>query len=177
VERQIAADLRVRDKTSLIGEKWLDFGTRSDFRYIVVARDPEAEALNQSDPTDHVLAAIASLLDHPESRSGPEKPVIEDMPVGPERSGAEGYCKFGPGPMPAIRFKWSVRREQGGEYYVDETIGEHSAPVITGPMSGDEAVKFVDDRESDVRQRFETLRNEMSGGTAARQLRNQSGEV
>jgi hypothetical protein len=133
--------------------------------------------LNQSDPTDHVLAAIASLLDHPESRSGLERPVTEDIPVGPERSGAEGYCKFGPGPMAAIRFKWSVRREDSGEYYVDETIGENSAPVITGPMSGDEAVKFVDDRESDARRRFETLRKEMSGGPVAQQVSHESGEL
>lgn len=133
--------------------------------------------MNQSDPTDHVLAAIASLLDHPESRNGSEKPVVEDIAVGSERSGAEGYCKVGPGPIAAIRFKWSVRRENSGEYYVDETIGEHSAPLITGPMSGDEAVKFVDDRESDVRRRFEMLRKEMSGGEIAQQLSNQSGEI
>jgi hypothetical protein len=79
--------------------------------------------------------------------------------------------------MAAIRFKWSVRRENSGEYYVDETIGEHSAPLITGPMSGDEAVRFVDDRESDVRQRFETLRREMSSGAAAQQVSNESGEI
>jgi hypothetical protein len=79
--------------------------------------------------------------------------------------------------MAAIRFKWSVRREDSGEYYVDETIGENSAPVITGPMSGDEAVKFVDDRESDARRRFETLRKEMSGGPAAQQVSHESGEL
>jgi hypothetical protein len=139
--------------------------------------DPEAEALNQSDPTDHVLAAIASLLYHPESRNGSGKPAVEDVAVGPERSGAEGYCKFGPGPMAAIRFKWSVRRENSGEYYVDETIGEHSAPLVTGPMSGDEAIRFVDDRESDVRRRFEMLRKEMSGGEIAQRVGDQSGDI
>jgi hypothetical protein len=138
---------------------------------------PEAEALHQSDPTDHVLAAIASLLDHPESRSGPEKPVVEDISAGPERSGAEGYFKFGPGPVAALRFKWSVRRESSGRYYVDETIGEHSAPLITGPMSGDEAIRFVDERESDLRGRFETLRKEMTGGAAAQQGNNDIGDI
>lgn len=133
--------------------------------------------MNQSDPTDHVLAAIASLLDHPESRTGSDKPVVEDISAGPERSGAEGYFKFGPGPIAAIRFKWSVRRENSGEYYVDETIGEHSAPLITGPMSGDEAVRFVDDRESDVRRRFETLRKEMSSSAAPQQISSESGET
>lgn len=124
--------------------------------------------MNQSDPTDHVLAAIASLLDQPESRSAPENPVPDDTPAGPERSGAEGYCKFGPGPIAAIRFKWSVRREPNGNCYVDETIGESSAPVIAGPMSEDEAIKFVDDRESNARLRFETIRREMRGGAGAR---------
>jgi hypothetical protein len=63
--------------------------------------------------------------------------------------------------MAAIRFKWTVRRASNGEYFVDETIGENSAPIVSGPMSGDAAVKLVDDRESAARQRFESLKNEM----------------
>jgi hypothetical protein len=69
--------------------------------------------------------------------------------------------------MAAIRFKWTVRRAENGEYYVDETIGENSAPVVSGPMSGEAAVAFVDDRESEARQRFEALKREMIGGGAA----------
>jgi hypothetical protein len=69
--------------------------------------------------------------------------------------------------MAAIRFKWTVRRAEDGEYYVDETIGENSAPVVSGPMSGDAAVTFVDDRESEARQRFEALKKEMIGRGAA----------
>ena len=37
--------------------------------------------------------------------------------------------------MAAIRFKWTVRREANDEYYVDETIGENSAPVVSGPLA------------------------------------------
>jgi hypothetical protein len=99
-------------------------------------------------------------------------------PIAPERSAADGYQRVGPGPMAAIRFKWTVRRADRGEYYVDETIGEHSAPVVTGPMSGDAAVKFVDDREADARQRFEALKSEMAGRAAATHLvRKDSGEM
>lgn len=36
---------------------------------------------------------------------------------------ANGYSKTGPGPMAALRFRWTVR-EDGGRYYVDETFGE-----------------------------------------------------
>ena len=74
---------------------------------------------------------------------------------------AEGYSKVGPGPMAAIRFKWTVRREANGEYYVDETIGENSAPVVSGPLTPDAAIRFVDDRASEARERFEQLRSEM----------------
>ena len=53
--------------------------------------------------------------------------------------------KFGPGPMAAIRFKWTVRREDNGEYYVDETIGENSTPIVSGPMTRDAAIRMVDE--------------------------------
>jgi hypothetical protein len=121
------------------------------------------QVLSQSDPTDHALAAIASILDHPEPHREPERPAVEDRPLAPERSAADGYQRVGPGPMATIRFKWTVRREANGEYYVDETIGENSTPIVSGPMSGDAAVKFADDCESAARQRFEQLKSEMIG--------------
>jgi hypothetical protein len=91
---------------------------------------------------------------------------------------ASGYSKVGPGPMAAIRFKWTVRQEANGEYYVDETIGESLAPIVAGPMSRDAAVKWVDDRESEAQRRFELLRSEMTGRAAAAGLaRNDNGEM
>jgi hypothetical protein len=121
--------------------------------------------LTQNDPTDHALATIASILDRPDPHShrGPERSAVEEKAVAPERIVADGYQKVGPGPMVAIRFKWTVRREHDGEYFVDETIGEHSTPIVSGPMSGDAAVRFVDDREREARQRFDALKNEMTG--------------
>ena len=67
--------------------------------------------MSKSDPTDHALAAIASILDQPESHREPEKPAVEEKPIAPELVEADGYQKVGPGPMAAIRFKWTVRRE------------------------------------------------------------------
>jgi len=134
--------------------------------------------LKQSDPTDHALAAIASILEQPEAHRGPDKSAVEGAHAAPERTRADGYSKIGPGPMPAIRFKWMVRRGDNGEYYVDETIGENSTPIITGPMSADAAIKFVDDRESEARRRFEALRSEMAGrGAAATLVRKDRGEI
>ena len=134
--------------------------------------------MNQSDPTDHALAAIASILDHPETHREPEKAAAEEKPAVPEVIEAEGYSKIGPGPMAAIRFKWTVRREDNDEYYVDETIGENSAPVVSGPLAPEEAIRLVDDRANEARQRFEQIRSEMTGRAAAANLvRKDSGEM
>jgi len=123
--------------------------------------------LSQSDPTDHALAAIASILDHPESRREAERSAVEDRPVSLVPEVADGYSKVGPGPMAAIRFKWTVRRADDETYYVDETIGENSVPAVSGPMSKDAAVRLVDDREYEARRRFEELKSEMAGRSAA----------
>jgi hypothetical protein len=147
--------------------------------------DPEAYILAQVDPTDHALATIASILDMPESRREPEKAAVTEqrpavpppIPTAPAPIEAHGYAKHGPGPMASIRFKWTVRL-QNGDYYVDETIGENSAPIASGPMSREAAIQMVDDRESDARRRFEQLKSEMTGrGAAANLVRKDSGEA
>jgi hypothetical protein len=134
--------------------------------------------LDQSDPTDHALAAIASILDHPEPNREPETATVEETPVAPEPAEVDGYSKTGPGPMAAIRFKWTVRHADNDEYYVDETIGENSTPISTGPLTKDAAISLVDDREREARRRFEQLRSEMTGRAAAANLvRKDSGEM
>ena len=91
---------------------------------------------------------------------------------------ADGYHKVGPGPMATIRFKWTVRREDNGDYYVDETIGENSTPIVSGPMARDAAIRFVDEREREARQQFEQLKSEMAGRSAAASLvRKDGGEM
>jgi hypothetical protein len=158
--------------------------------------------LTQIDPTDHALAAIASMMDQSESSHEPEATaspqenmpaqvlaeapappplppaLVEETPLAPAPTEADGYFKLGPGPMAAVRFKWTVRRDDDGHFHVDETIGGNSAPVVTGPMSAEDAVRMVDTRESESRQRFEQLRSEMTGRAAAAGLvRNDSGEA
>jgi hypothetical protein len=125
--------------------------------------------LSQSDPTDHALAAIASILDQPESIPIPdapppqEKPAVSSAPVE-----ADGYSKTGPGPLQAIRFKWTVRRDGNDDYFVDETIGENGRPISSGPMPKDAAIRFVDDRESEARRRFEGIKSEMATRSVSR---------
>jgi hypothetical protein len=124
--------------------------------------------LSENDPTDHALAAIASILDKPESLSFADAPAAAEKPAEkPEIESAapveaDGYSKMGPGPLQAIRFKWTVRCDDKGDYYVDETIGDNSAPISSGPMPKEAAVKFVDERENEARRRFEGIKREMA---------------
>lgn len=134
--------------------------------------------MTEGDPTDHALATIASILDQPAAPPEAARAAGGGTLEGPasQEAGVEGYSKSGPGPMEAIRFKWTVRREAGDRYFVDETIGENSRSITNGPMSADAAVRFVDDQASEARQRFEALRNEMAGRAAAADvLRKMSG--
>jgi len=133
--------------------------------------------VTQGDPTDHALATIASILDQSETRRGQDKPVSSAGPAsedkGEEKAAvpdhevataidAEGYSKIGPGPLAAIRFKWTVRRGDDGQFYVHETIGDNTAPVVTGPLRPDTAIQLVDERESEAQRRYDRLKTEMA---------------
>ena len=137
--------------------------------------------MTQDDPTDHALAAIASILDHSSDKhdnkvegATPVADVMETVtepppvpePVAPEID-VDSYSKLGPGPLDAIRFRWTARRSDDGWYYVDETIGENSRPLVHGPMPRHEVVGFIDSREANARRRFDALKNEMTFGKRA----------
>ena len=132
--------------------------------------------MTEGDPTDHALATIASILDQTASPREAVKTAVDERPDNPaQQAEADGYWKVGPGPVEAIRFKWTVRRASDDRYFVDETIGDNSRSITSGPMSADAAVRFVDDQASEARQRFEALRNEMAGRAAAADILRKSG--
>lgn len=129
--------------------------------------------LSDIDPTDHALATIASILEHPEPAWEAQTPVVADeqavvdeQPLAPEPADADGYSKVGPGPMAALRLKWTVQRGDNDQYYVHETIGDYSTPIVSGPMTAEAAVRLVDERESEAQHRFDVLRNEIAGRDA-----------
>jgi hypothetical protein len=135
--------------------------------------------LTQSDPTDDALATIASLFEPPEARREAEKPATMQKRATPEKHATaerlaipnpmdvDGYSKTGPGPIAAIRFKWTVRSTENGDYYVEETIGANSAPLVNGPMVREAAIQLVDEREREAKLRFDQLRSEITGRAAA----------
>ena len=129
--------------------------------------------MNNSDPTDDVLAAIASIFD----KDKPEAPLAAELPgdedvveAKPQRAqtrdvpieNIDGYCKSGPGPLDAIRFKWTARRDDNGDYFVDETIGVHSRPMVSGPMHEDEVIAFINDQHRAAHERFDRLKDDMT---------------
>ena len=139
--------------------------------------------MSQGDPTDHALATIASILDHSETRRGQDRsasPAVseeksEEKSALPEKQAAtavdaDGYSKIGPGPLASIRFKWTVRRGDDGQFYVHETVGDNTAPVITGPLGPDTAIRLVDERENEAQRRFERLKSEMAARVDAEEL-------
>jgi hypothetical protein len=119
--------------------------------------------------TDHALATIASILAPPGDAQETTTPAQSEAPEVASRPAAEpaGYFKAGPGPMAELRFKWTVRHGDDG-YYVDETVGAGSVPVVNGPMTGEAAIQFADDRARKAQECFQALKNEMAGrGPAA----------
>lgn len=143
--------------------------------------------MTQNDPTDHALAAIASILDSKEPEPSAQvadetspKTAVEtataeavivetDAPAtAPETdiepAEVDGYTRLGPGPLDAIRFRWTARRSEDGEYFVDETIGSHSHPITSGPMPRSAVIGFINARESAARARFDELKRQMTVG-------------
>jgi hypothetical protein len=115
--------------------------------------------------TEHALATIASILDPPQPAKQADKaspPLRKAAATIVPFDQADGYAKAGPGPIAAIRFRWTVRRGDDG-YYVEETVGPGSIAVSSGPMSAEAAIKLVDTRASEAEARFEALKNEMTG--------------
>jgi hypothetical protein len=125
-----------------------------------VVRHTETEIVAAGD-RGHLASDEQAVID--EQPALEQHPVVEEQPLVPEHTDADGYSKVGPGPMVAIRLKWTVHRGDDGQYYVHETIGEQSAPVVSGPMTSEAAVHFVDTQEDEAQRRFELLRSEIAG--------------
>ncbi|MGY4217001.1 hypothetical protein [Bradyrhizobium sp. USDA 4522] len=135
----------------------------------VEAAPAEPPSIEEPEPVEQPEASKAEAGEpeptEPEPSQQPEAEP-EPMQPPPQPIEANGYSKSGPGPMAALRFRWTVRQD-GAQYYVDETVGEASTPLVNGPMDRDAAIKFVDDREAQARRRFEHFKHEMLSRTAS----------
>ena len=67
----------------------------------------------------------------------------------PAQTGAttsEGYTRTGPGPIAAIRMRWTARPVGSITFVVDEVMGDNGTPVTSRPMSREAAIKLIDER-------------------------------
>lgn len=92
----------------------------------------------------------------------PERMEAEAPPPSTEPDNApptpDGYTRLGPGPLEAIRFRWSARADGEGRYFVDERIGPTSRAITSGPMSGEDAIAFIELQVQEAFERFERLK-------------------
>lgn len=116
----------------------------------------EPPPIEEPEPVEQPEPSKAEAGEPEPSEPEPSEPEAEPIQPPPQPIEANGYSKSGPGPMAALRFRWTVRQD-GAQYYVDETVGEASTPLVNGPMERDAAIKFVDDREAQARRRFSLL--------------------
>jgi len=119
-----------------------------------VAPQVAAEIPTETSPVEELSASDSA---------APEIGIAEYEPEAPRRSEdaepmADGYMRLGPGPLDAIRFRWTARATGGGSFFVDETIGPKSRAISSGPMSGDDAMAFIDLQVQEAFERFERLK-------------------
>lgn len=123
-----------------------------------IARPAPVEARPPQPPQIRVQAPIAEPVPQPAA------PIaVEAEPVAPPKAvaampPADGYTRIGPGPLEAIRFRWAARADEKAGYFVDETIGHTSRAITSGPMSGEDAIAFIDLQVQEAFERFERLK-------------------
>jgi hypothetical protein len=128
-------------------------------------------------PVDQpVEQAVDKATDNPEIAPAEATPAAPP-PVQSVPADLDSYVRRGPGPLDAIRFKWAARPAGDGNYFVDETIGDSSRVMTTGPMPREEAIKVIDERERDARRRFDALKSEMTGPRPSATDRKDAGEM
>lgn len=75
------------------------------------------------------------------------------------------YTRTGPGPIAAIRTRWTARPVGSITFVVDEVTGDNGTPVTSRPMSREAAIKLIDERAQAAHERYALLRNELAWPT------------
>lgn len=114
--------------------------------------------------SDYQLVTVKDSRDLAPSRIAEIVAPSSAVTLAPEQAvdrDPDHYERFGPGPLDALRFCWRARRDESGDYFVDETIGATSRPISTGPIPRAQVISHIDARAADSFQRFEELKREM----------------
>ncbi len=72
------------------------------------------------------------------------------------------YTRTGPGPIAAIRMRWTARPVGSITFVVDEVMGDNGTPVTSRPMSREAAIKLIDERAQAAHEQYALLRSELA---------------
>lgn len=75
------------------------------------------------------------------------------------------YTRTGPGPIAAIRMRWTARPVGSITFVVDEAMGDNGTPATSRPMSREAAIKLIDERAQAAHERYALLRSELAWPT------------
>lgn len=91
------------------------------------------------------------------------QPAATTPPTQPAAAPADNtYTRTGPGPIAAIRTRWTARPVGSITFVVDEVMGDNGTPVTSRPMSREAAIKLVDERAQAAHERYALLRSELA---------------
>ncbi|MGN6308865.1 MAG: hypothetical protein ACTHNN_04850 [Xanthobacteraceae bacterium] len=94
------------------------------------------------------------------------QPVATTSPTHPAATPADtNYTRTGPGPIAAIRTRWTARPVGSITFVVDEVMGENGTPMTSRPMSREAAIKLIDERAQAAHERYALLRSELAWPT------------
>src|SRR5690349_10201570 len=117
--RYVRKHIGSRPKLSLIRRQGREPARQRGHRVRGWSSKSGGPIVTSGDPTDHALAAIASIRDNAEDeaalqpQSDAERQaiaVIEDTPKAPEQPDGGTQFNVVPGPMGSIGLRWSMRR-------------------------------------------------------------------
>lgn len=93
---------------------------------------------------------------------GTENRTAAPHPAQTGAAASEGYTRTGPGPIAAIRMRWTARPVGSITFVVDEVMGDNGTPVTSRPMSREAAIKLIDDRAQAAHEQYALLRSELA---------------
>ena len=75
----------------------------------------------------------------------------------------DGYARIGPATSGAFRFKWTARLQDDGRFVVHETIGSGTVAVKSRPLSKDEVLPYIDERQRRIQAKVDEVKRELAG--------------
>jgi hypothetical protein len=74
----------------------------------------------------------------------------------------DGYTHIGAATSGAFRFKWTVRQQADGRYFVEETIGSSGVAVRSLPMLKADVLPYIEQRQRGIQAKVDAVKRELA---------------